>query len=158
MKRFMIFLLLFQAVVFGCTTGKDTVKEETPQVPPDEFLLPEKYNVRFIGYDDWIDLPENDRRCYYRVFIDKADEGRTTTGLESQEKYFETNLEPNRHLIMVEKWVLDESEGKYYKLNNIDQPRPNFVYFDLPGDRVVIITMVTGKDLEATFSIDLARK
>src|SRR4030043_478840 len=85
-----------------------------------DYRKPDKTKDRFIGFDTDIDNPEGDRRSYYKVFIDKADEGRTTTGLESQEKIYEATLSPNRHLITVEKWVLDEKTGRYATLNNID--------------------------------------
>ncbi len=54
--------------------------------------------------------------------------------------------------------MLDEAVGKYVKLNNIDQPRPNFVYFDVPANRVVVIRMITRSDMTADYTIDLARK
>jgi hypothetical protein len=121
------------------------------------YKKPGAYNMRFIGLDREIDDPANDRRAYYKIFIDKAEEGRTTTGLESQEKTCESTLLPNRHLITVEKWVLEQKTGRYIKLNNIEQPKPNFVYFDLPPERVVIIEMKTLRDGTADFSITYER-
>jgi hypothetical protein len=105
------------------------------------FKKPGAYNFRFIGYDVNITGPENDRRSYYRIMIDKIEAGRTVTGLESQEKAFESMVDANRHLLMVEKWVLDEKQEKYVKVNNIDQPRPNFVYFGASADRVVLVIL-----------------
>jgi hypothetical protein len=122
------------------------------------YKKPDTYNLRFIGFDTEIDDPVNDRRAYYKIFIDKAEEGRTTTGLESQEKTCETMLQPNRHLITVEKWVLDQKSGRYIKLNNIEQPRPNYVYFELPGDRIVVIEMRSRKDGTADFTVDFERR
>jgi hypothetical protein len=119
---------------------------------------PDTVNFRFIGRDTGIDNPEGDRRSYYRVFIDKAEEGRTTTGLESQEKVYEGFLQPNRHLITVEKWVLDEKAGRYVKLNNIEQPKPNYFYFDMPERRMVIVRLKAAKDGTAGFDVELERK
>ncbi|HOO70932.1 MAG TPA: hypothetical protein PK926_04145 [Spirochaetota bacterium] len=160
MKALMKIVLVSLICISGCTGTVQSVKDEPGPAPEpfEDFLVPEKYNVRFIGYDEGIRDPQNDRRSYYRIVIDKSQDVRTTTGLESQEKVFEAYLEPNRHLIMVEKWILDETEGKYIKLNNIDQPRPNYYYFDVPEERVVVITMITLPDLTATFSIEHARK
>jgi hypothetical protein len=112
----------------------------------EEYRKPGAYNFRFVGYDADIKNPDNDRRSYYKIFIDKAEEGRTTTGLESQEKTFEIALPPNRHLITIEKWVLDEKTARYIKLNNIEQPKPNFFYFSLPADKVVIVEMRSGTE------------
>jgi hypothetical protein len=123
----------------------------------DGFRAPEKYNFRFIGFDSDIDDPENDRRSYYRVYVDKAEEGRTTIGLESQEKVFEASLPPNRHLITIEKWVLDLKTGRYLKLNNIDQPKPNFFYFDLPEKRIVIVKKRTDRNGSAEYMVDFER-
>ena len=122
------------------------------------YKKPDAYNFRFIGLDTEIDDPSNDRRSYYKIFIDKAEEGRTTTGLESQEKSCDAMLQPNRHLVTVEKWVLDQKSGRYIKLNNIEQPKPNFVYFDLPEDRIVVIEMKTLRDGTTEFVIDYERR
>lgn len=113
-----------------------------PLLPEEgRYRQPENYNFKFIGYDANINNPENDRRSYYRIFIDKIEVGRTTIGLESQDKYFEAKIQANRHLLVVEKWVLDEKSEKYVKLNNIHQPRPNFIYFGLPEKRIVVVTL-----------------
>jgi len=136
-----LFFLL--SLLFACSTTEKKEKADT-------YLKPGQYNFKFVGYDADIDNPENDRRSYYKVFIDKAEEGRTTTGLESQEKSFEAMLMPNRHLVTVEKWVLDKKEGRYVKLNNIEQPKPNYVYFTLPE-------MKSTKDGAAEFTVDFRR-
>jgi len=115
----------------------------TTAAGPDDgiFKQPGRYNFKFIGYDAGIKNPENDGRCYYRILINKVEEGRTSTGLESQAKEFEAMLSINRHLLTVEKWVLDEKAGKYVKLNNIDQPRPNYCYFLTDKNRISVVTM-----------------
>lgn len=132
----------------SCGTG--------PLLPEEgRYRQPENYNFKFIGYDSNITSPENDRRSYYRVFIDKIEVGRTTIGLESQDKYFEAKIQPNRHLLVVEKWVLDEKSEKYVKLNNIHQPRPNFIYFGLPEKRIVVVTLKNDAlQGRASFEID----
>ena len=124
----------------------------------DLYQKPSAYNFRFVGFDGDIDEPDSDRRSYYKVYIDKSDEGRTTTGLESQEKVFESSLSPNRHLVTVEKWVLDQKSGRYVKLNNIEQPKPNFVYFTLPEDRIVIIRLKSLRNGTAEYLVDFERK
>ncbi len=146
-------VLLLISLIAGCATTPDGGVDAG-----DPYKRPEKYNFRFVGADAEIDNPENDRHSYYKVFIDKAEEGRTTTGLESQAKSYEATLQPNRHLITVEKWVLDRKTSSYVKLNNIEQPKPNFFYFDLPENRVVTIDMKTMKDGQAEYSVDFERK
>jgi hypothetical protein len=145
-------LLTLVLIIIGCsTTG-------TPGEKTITYKKPDAYNFRFIGVDTEIDDPSRDRRSYYKIFIDKAEEGRTTTGLESQEKSCDSMLQPNRHLVTVEKWVLDQKSGRYIKLNNIEQPKPNFVYFDLPEDRIVVIEMKTLGDGTAEFVVDYERR
>jgi hypothetical protein len=143
--------MVFTMLLTGCV--KPPIKGNG-----DDYRKPDKYNFRFYGFDAEIDNPENDRRSYYKIFIDKAEEGRTTTGLESQGKTYEAFLSPNRHLIMVEKWVLDHKTSRYIKLNNIEQPKPNFFYFDLPENRIVKIEMKTLKDGQTEFKTDFERK
>lgn len=150
---FPLSLYLCIALTAGCATTRSGVGDTG-----DAYKRPEKYNFRFIGLDIGIDNPDNDRRSYYKVFIDKAEEGRTTTGLESQAKLYEATLQPNRHLITVEKWVLDRKTSSYIKLNNIDQPKPSFFYFDLPENRIVTIEMKTMNDGQAEYTVDFVRK
>ncbi len=146
-----IITIMTTALLFflsACKTG--------PLMPEDgRFKHPDTYNFKFIGYDTNISNPENDRRSYYRIYIDKIEIGRTTIGLESQDKSFEARIQPNRHLLVVEKWVLDEKSEKYIKLNNIQQPRPNFVYFGLPEKRIVVVTLKNDAPQNRTsFEID----
>ncbi len=142
---------LVLSISFSCST---TVKKENS----DAYRMPDKYNFRFIGRDTEIDNPDNDRRSYYKLYIDKAEEGRTITGLESQQKTYEATLPTNRHLITFEKWVLDQKTSRYVKLNNIEQPKPNFIYFDVPENKIVIIELKTLKDGTAEVKVDYERK
>ncbi len=153
MKNFMAILaaVVLIQIAAGCSTNG--VKDNTIT-----YRQPEKYNFRFTVRDAEIDNPDNDRRSYYKIFIDKAEEGRTTTGLESQDKTYESTLTPNRHLITVEKWVLDQKTSRYIKLNNIEQPKPNFIYFDVPEKKIVVIDMKTLKDGTAELKVDFERK
>lgn len=149
--RAIVAALLVSIMAYGCTPAG--VKKNGIS-----YRQPEKYNFRFAGWDSEINNPDNDRRSYYKVFIDKAEEGRTTTGLESQIKTFETTLSANRHLITVEKWVLDQKTSRYVKLNNIEQPKPNFIYFEVPEKKIVVIEMKTLKDGAVDFKVDFERK
>jgi hypothetical protein len=114
----------------------------------------ERYNLRFLGYDSDVHDPSGDRRSYYKIFIDKVEAGRTTTGLESQKKSFEARIQANRHLLTVEKWVLDPKKEAYVKVNNIGQPKPDFFYFDMEGDSPVTITMEVSSDNRASFTVN----
>jgi hypothetical protein len=137
--------------LLSCSTGEirknETPSENTQAVnaPVDNgtpvSIQPKEFNFKFIGYDINIDDPSWDRRSYYKIFIDKIEAGRTTIGLESQKKTFESKIPSNRHLLIVEKWVLDEKKGQYVKLNNIEQPKPGYIYFELPDDKAVLINL-----------------
>lgn len=111
----------------------------TKIIQDSKYKSPEKYNLRFEGSDANINEPSKDRRSYYLVYINKLEKGRTTIGLESQMKTYQTRLSRNRHVLIIEKWVLDKRKKQYIKLNNIEQPKPNYVYFDIVPDRIVLI-------------------
>ncbi len=147
--RSTVLILLF--VVISC--GRTEIRDGGIAL----YSSPEKYNVRVIAYDTDIRNPQDDRRCYYRLVFDKIIEARTTTGLESQEKTYEAKLSANKHLLLVEKWILDEAEGRYVKLNNVEQPKPNYFYFDIPDNRVVIITLNIDRTGRAIFTTDFER-
>jgi hypothetical protein len=119
---------------------------ETPAPSPTStsqtYKKPQGYNFKFVAIDLGIDNPSMDRRSYYRILIDKVEAGSTTNALESQEKIFEATLEPGRHLITIEKYILDEKKGRFVKLNNIDQPKPDYCYFRIQADRIAIIKLL----------------
>lgn len=142
-KYFFLLLLLLVSVSYlvSCKTVPQYEAPVEPVITPVEVAV----NFRFIAYDTGITNPDDDKRCYYKVYIDKIDAGRTTIGLESQKKYFEAKLSPNNHLIVIEKWVLDEREGEYKKVNNILQPKPNYFYFETKKNAVTEVTMVNDK-------------
>lgn len=138
-----ILIILISLSIFGCSTiDTGTIKKK------------EGENNFFIYiYDTDIDNPDNDRRCYYMIYIDKIEAGRTTTGLESQEKYFDTLLSNNRHLIKVEKWILNERLGRYVKMNNIDQPKPDFIYINIDEDKTIKVKLKSSKSGIASYSM-----
>lgn len=149
-----IIVLLFAAL--SCIISCKTVP--TYEAPVEPIIAPVEINVnfRFIAYDTGIANPDEDKRCYYKVFIDKIDTGRTTIALESQKKYFEAKLSPNTHLIVIEKWVLDEREGEYKKVNNILQPKPNYYYFETRSNAVTEVIMVDDKKTNgAQYSVNM---
>lgn len=146
----LFFLVLF--IASGCKTVPTYEPPIEPIISPTEV----KVNFRFIAYDTGITTPDEDKRCYYKIFIDKIDAGRTTIGLESQKKYFEAKLSSNMHLIVVEKWVLDEREGEYKKVNNILQPKPNFFYFETKASSLTELIMINDKMVnKAQFTVTL---
>ena len=98
-------------------------------------------HLNFCGYDSGINDPNLDRFVYYKIYIDKAEAGRTTIGLESQKKTFEKRISVNTHLLNVEKWVLNEKSGEYEKLNNVRQPKPSYYYFDVKKNKSTFINM-----------------
>lgn len=112
-------------------------------------------NLSLTIYNHEISEPEKDRMSFYVVYIDKVESGRTTTGLESQEKYFSINLQPNKHLITLEKWVLDKSKGRYVKLNNIEQPKPGFIYIIIQENKQTAVTMKEANNGVAVYTSEL---
>lgn len=97
-------ILFFSLVLFtfSCSGGKGVKK--------DNYKIPDRYNLKIVIFNGDVINPADDNRCYYRIYIDKVERGRTSTGLESQEKIFETKLRGKRHLFSIEKWILDEKK------------------------------------------------
>ncbi|MCX8124404.1 MAG: hypothetical protein N3F66_09590 [Spirochaetes bacterium] len=144
-RYFIVLMVLISTITISCKSVPQYQEPVEPVIAPVEVSI----NFRFIAYDTGITNPDDDKRCYYRVFIDKIDAGRTTIGLESQKKYFEAKLSPNTHLLVIEKWTLDEREGEYKKVNNILQPKPNYFYFETKTSEVTEVTMVNDKRTNA---------
>ncbi len=151
-RRLPIVFFLVLLIASGCKTVPTYEPPIEPIISPTEVNV----NFRFIAYDTGITNPDDDKRCYYKIFIDKLDAGRTTIGLESQKKYFEAKLSSNMHLIVVEKWVLDEREGEYKKVNNILQPKPNFFYFETKASSLTELIMINDKMVnKAQFAVTI---
>ena len=145
MKHINLFYIIPAALLLiQCSSIEKSDIKPGKQSPGINFIL--------TAYDTDIDDPAKDRRSYYRVYINKIDSGRTTTGLESQAKFFEAQLPPNRHLIKLEKWVLDESQGRYVKVNNIEQPKPDFIYITAGETGTIKVTMKSTKFGNAAYS------
>ncbi len=134
MKNFFLAYLIILTSLLSCSKNV-IIKNESQK----------NYNFSITIYDNDIDNPENDRRSYYEVFIDKAESGRTTIGLESQKKVFEAKLSSDRHLVKIEKWVLDETQGRYIKLNNLYQPKPDFIYISIEDGKISIVNVESSK-------------
>lgn len=125
---------------------------KTDGIIPDGGNVEYKYNFTLTASDSDIDHPDRDRLSFYVVYIDKVESGRTTTGLESQDKLFETNLSANKHLVTLEKWVLDTAKGRYVKLNNIEQPKPDFIYIIIQNGKQTRVKMKSGTTGVATYT------
>ena len=139
-KTYLIIISLF---LLNSCSGRQTIEPtqhivDPIQQPTEQIDI--KYNFVFTAVNNFIDRPERDGRVFYRIFINKEEYGRTTTGLESQVKIYETNLSEKRHLLNVEKWVLNNS-GEYVRANNILQPTPDFVYFNIIPNRITSVTL-----------------
>lgn len=137
------FAILFIIVLLACNTGSNITDGGNIQY---------KYNFIITASDSDIDHPDKDRLSFYVVYIDKIEAGRTTTGLESQDKYYETNLSENKHLVTLEKWVLDKSKNRYAKLNNIEQPKPDFIYIVIEKGKQTRVKMKSATTGVATYS------
>ncbi|HQO40951.1 MAG TPA: hypothetical protein PK986_10815, partial [Spirochaetota bacterium] len=140
-KFLSILFIIF--MISSCKTASDKT---------DGGLTDYKYNFIITASDSDIDHPDRDRISFYVVYIDKVEAGRTTTGLESQDKYFEANLTENKHLITLEKWVLDKNKGRYVKLNNIEQPKPGFIYITIEKGKQTRIKMRSANNGVAAYT------
>lgn len=127
-----VFLTLLNVIFFG---GCASTTKEKAIVTEDSAVLGGDGAVVISIRDRNIPGPDRDRRSYYKIYINKIEVGRTEIGLESQVKKYSTKLEFNSHLLEIEKYVLDEEKERYVKLNNIEQPKPNFFYFSNEGKR-----------------------
>ncbi len=138
------------AIVFGLLILFTACK--TDSVITDGSGGSHKFNFIIIATDTEIDHPDRDRMSFYVVYIDKVESGRTTTGLESQDKYYEANLTENKHLVTLEKWVLDKNRGRYVKLNNIEQPKPGFIYIIIVKGKQTRVKMKSGATGVTTYT------
>ncbi len=117
------------------------------------YKKPTTYNLKFIGFDNNTIRPDKAKRSFYKILINQAIKGRTTTGLEFQKKTYTVKLSTNKHVLVVKKHVLDKRTKQYRMLNNINQPKPGYVSFSIPEDRIVVITLKVGKNNKAKYLI-----
>lgn len=175
MIRKMLPFFLLYAFFAACSAGADTsVIRQTPQNESGSdavqkngidgtteplFKKAGDVNVRLIVSGKVSDTEAAAQQIYYRIFIDQADAGRTTIGGSGDEKVFESRIEPNAHTVQVEKYILDEHKGRYVKVKNIDQPKPDSFDFTVMPDRILIIRLKdNGPDAQAEFTSDYERE
>lgn len=142
-------ILLMLVLLTGCTGS--TIKKDDPD------KIPDNYNLKIVIFNNEINNPSEDNRCYYRIHINKVESGRTNTGLESQEKIFEAKLSGARHLFSIEKWVLDTKKGVYKKVNNVKQPKPAFYYFRIPEKKILKVTVKNTKSGKALYTEEIEK-
>jgi len=153
MKKFIALLGLIVFVSGGCKSfSGDNI------VGFFKYKKPDKYNFKLIVFRNNLQDPSQDKRCYYKVYIDKEYIGRTTIALDSQKKFFTKKISDVRHLLVIEKWELDPVAKKYVKLNNVQQPKPSFHYFTTHKKRIVVITMQIGKDRKTSYAKDFEKR
>ena len=183
MKTIVCSFLFFTAAFSACATQSTAVKHDAAQKDADasaaeirqeqdtgekpkndtsdkgglfgpSFKKPQDMNIRLIvtGRDD------SPRKVYYRISIDDEDAGRTTIGTGTEEKIFETMIPAAQHVLLVEKFVLDEEKDRYVRVKNIDQPKPETLTFDLPEDRILVIRLTdNGGDAAAEYRTEFER-
>jgi len=156
-KVFLSFVLMFAFVSCNKTQIRESRPDESFTID-ENYKIPKNHNFEFVGYNTNIENPSNDRRCYYKIFIDKVEMGRTTTGLESQEKRYETRLTENRHLVTIEKWILDKEKGEYVKVNNIQQPKPSYFYFKIYKSRIVKVELLSEIYGKAEYKVEYLKE
>ncbi len=143
MKFKSLYILTIIIAIFAYSCGGNQIKNRrsVDQTLNEigAYKTPDKYNLKLIIYDTNISNPDDDKHSFYKIFIDKSEAGRTTSGLETQKKYFESNLSVNRHLLKIEKYVLDPKKNEYIRLNNIHQPKPDFYYFEIIDNRITVL-------------------
>ncbi|MFW6365522.1 MAG: hypothetical protein ACOC2H_03485 [Spirochaetota bacterium] len=148
MKRICVILCL--ALLASCATVQREEQAQTGEAT----VLGGDVSLTITVRDTAIGRPEDDRRCYYRVFIDKVEAGRTDIALESQRKSFTATVERNTHLIRIEKYVLDPEKERYVKLNNIQQPKPDYFYIESAGKTRQTVTIEHNVQTnQATYSV-----
>ncbi|MGL4370080.1 MAG: hypothetical protein ACRCUT_10480 [Spirochaetota bacterium] len=170
-----ILVLLFCAVsLFSCAgTPRRTEPVSAPGITAEEtvsspeepsggtifeplFKKPDMFNLRLCAVSiNSVSV----RQCYYRIFIDGQEAGRTAIGSESEEKSFEYLASALPHTLSLEKYILDEGKQRYVKLKNIEQPKPDSFAFDLPAERVILIRMEEDiQTASAVFSYDYEKE
>jgi hypothetical protein len=78
----------------------------------------------------------SEEMLFYKVFVNGAYAGRTTTGPAQQARRCSLKIADNEyHVIKMERWELHAGQEKYLRANNIKQPRPMRIY--MPSNRLL---------------------
>jgi hypothetical protein len=111
-------------------------------------LAPDEYSLAIQAVDETSTEPDDRQMIFYKIFIDGIETGRTDCGPAGLLREFRTRLDANKyHLIKLERWVLNTAKGRYDRVNNIHQPKPQQIF--LPMNRVVkLVIKFNGKGYE----------
>lgn len=137
----------------------DTVEEGTEgkSISAVEYIKPEGYNFRIKCMNTSL---ENTKKSFIKIYINDEEVGRTETGYDNDAVSYQTLLEMNKTLeLRVEKYILDDQKGRYVKMRNIDQPKPDRYRFLIPEGRILIVNFYLNSETrESSFSENFAVK
>ena len=103
-------------------------------------VQPEDYNCMLELRDINTGRGSIEERIFYKVFIDGNEEGRTIAASRATPLTYNLAIEPSStHSIIIERWELDRTSGRYRRANNIRQPGVIWLY--APADRVVKVSV-----------------
>jgi hypothetical protein len=137
----------------------DTIDKGSDEKSPTavEYIKPEGYNFIIKCMNTSL---ENTKKSFIKIYINDEEVGRTETGYDHDAVSYQSLLEMNKTLeLRVEKYILDDQKGRYIKMRNIDQPKPDRYRFLIPEGRILIVNFSLNSEThESSFSENFAVK
>lgn len=94
----------------------------------------------------------SDDMLFYKVYVDGAYSGRSTTGPAQQSRRCGLKIADNEyHIIRLERWELHAGQEKYLRANNIKQPRPLKIF--MPSNRLLKLVVTRERDKYRTVRV-----
>lgn len=94
----------------------------------------------------------SEEMLFYKVFVDGAYSGRSTTGPAQQAQRCGLKIADNEyHIIRLERWELHAGQEKYLRANNIKQPRPLKIF--MPSNRLLKLVVTREGDRYRTVRV-----
>ncbi len=161
-----IYAILSLIIFFSCSSKEQTINsqnikdtDKTDLIQDTNYKKPYDYNFIFNVIHDQSNSSERSEKMFFRLFIDNIEIGRTETGRISESVSFRGMIptERNQELRIV-MYLLDSMKGRYVKVRNIEQPKPDRFMFSIPADRIMIVNLsISGPSGETTFTTDFEK-
>ncbi|MFC1670060.1 hypothetical protein ACFL20_06665 [Spirochaetota bacterium] len=108
-----------------------------------KYIIPGKYNVLINLTDNFNEKIRriDEKYVFYKMYINGKYIGRTGTGMSFSARQSKLNLVSGRyHIIRTERWELNSKLKRYFRSNNIYQPKPMRLF--IPENRVIRIDVI----------------
>lgn len=158
--------ILSMIIFISCSSREQTINTKNSKdtdkidcIQDNNYKKPYDCNFIFNVIHEQTNSSERSEKMFFRIFIDNIEIGRTETGRIGESLSFKGMIPTERNQeLRIEMYLLDSTKGRYVKVRNIEQPKPDRFIFTIPADRIIIVNLsISDSNGETTFTTDFEK-